>query len=96
MDLILPDVGLLFWMLLTFVIVLFILKKFAWKPILEGLKKREDSIEEAIESAKAVKEEMAQLKASNEDLMKEARGERDKLLREAKETKNSIVAKSRV
>ncbi|MEM7162984.1 MAG: F0F1 ATP synthase subunit B [Bacteroidota bacterium] len=94
LSLIEPEFGLFFWMLVVFLAVLFLLKKFAWGPILQGLKNREDSIENALESAKRAKEEMANLQASNEELIKEARAERDKLLREAKETRDSIVSKA--
>ncbi len=89
-----PSIGLLFWMTLSFLIVLFLLKKFAWKPILEGLRKREEGIASALESAKAAKEEMARLQASNEDLLKEARTERDALLKEAKEIREKTIAKA--
>lgn len=87
-----PSIGLLFWMTLSFLIVMFLLKKFAWKPILEGLKTREEGIASALESAKAAKEEMARLKASNEDLLKEARAERDAMLKEAKEIREKTIA----
>lgn len=89
-----PDIGLLFWMLLAFTIVLILLRKYAWNPILKLLNDREKSIEEALDAAKRAKEEMANLQASNEELLKEARNERDILLKEAKETKNAIVAKA--
>ena len=69
-----------------------LLKKYAWKPILNGLKQREDNIESALRSAKEAKEEMARLKANNEDLLKEARNERDLMLKEAKEIKDKLVS----
>lgn len=81
-------------MTLSFLIVMFLLKKFAWKPILEGLRKREEGIASALESAKAAKEEMARLQANNEDLLKEARAERDALLKEAKEIREKTIAKA--
>ncbi len=86
------SVGAVFWASLSFLIALFILKKFAWKPILEGLSEREKTINEALESAKEAKEEMARLKASNEDLLQEARLEREALLKEAREMKGNIVS----
>jgi F-type H+-transporting ATPase subunit b len=89
-----PGIGLLFWMTITFLIVLFLLKKMAWKPILEALHKREESIESALRSAKEAKEEMARLQASNQDLLKEARNERDKMLKEAKEIREKTIAKA--
>jgi len=91
MGLVIPDYGLLFWMVLTFLIVMFILKKFAWKPILTSLSERENSIEEALESAKEAREEMGKLQADNEKILAEARNERTEMLKEAKEVKQSII-----
>ncbi len=91
MGLVTPDFGLLFWMILSFSIVLFLLKKFAWKPILSALKEREDFIEQALQSAEKAKEEMSQLQASNEKIIQEARNERDRLLVEAREVKATII-----
>jgi len=95
MQLINPGFGLIFWMTLIFLIVLFILKKYAWKPILESLKEREDSIENALRAAEEAKKEMAQLKAKNEELLKEAREEKDALLAEARKMKEKIIAEAR-
>ena len=95
MDLVAPQFGLIFWMVVTFITVLFILKKYAWKPILNALNEREKNIEEALNTAKKAKEEMAALKADNERLLNEARLERDKLLKEARETKESIIAEAK-
>jgi F-type H+-transporting ATPase subunit b len=83
MDLISPDFGLIFWQTLIFLVVLFILAKFAWKPMLNALNERENTIEEALLSAERAKNEMAQLKADNEKLLAEARRERDIILKEA-------------
>jgi F-type H+-transporting ATPase subunit b len=94
MELITPDIGLLFWMLLTFSIVLFILRKKAWGPIMSALSDREESIQGALDAAKEAKEEMARLQASNEDLLRAARDERDAMLKEAREMKTSIVSKA--
>lgn len=91
MRLVTPDIGTIFWMLLMFIIVLVILKKFAWQPILNALKNRENSIEEALRSADKAKEEMERLQADNEKIMSEARKERDKLLKEAKKTTEQMV-----
>lgn len=90
MELITPDIGLIFWMTLSFAIVLAILKKFAWKPILQGLKDREDSIRESLSSAEKAREEMAKLQSDNEKLLDEARLERDKIIKEALATANTI------
>lgn len=94
MELFTPSVGTLFWMLLFFSIILWILKKFAWKPILNSLKEREKSIEEALSSAEKAKEQMAKLKAENQKILSEAKLEREKLLKEAKELKDKIIAEA--
>ena len=91
MELLLPKLGLLFWTLLAFLIVFFILKKYAWPAIIKGLHDRETSITEALATAEKVKLEMAQLKNDNEVLLAKAREERAALLKEAKETKDKIV-----
>lgn len=96
MKLVTPDIGLLFWMIVSFGIVLFLLKKFAWKPILASLKAREESISDALNTAKKAKEEMALLKSDNEKLIQQARAERDLLLKEARDTKDAIIAESKV
>jgi F-type H+-transporting ATPase subunit b len=83
MDLITPAFGLIFWQTIIFLVVLFVLGKFAWKPILGALKTRENSIDEALKSAVVAKEEMASLKADNEKLLAEAKLERDKMLQAA-------------
>ena len=95
MDLITPQIGLIFWMVVTFVTVLFILKKFAWKPILSALNEREKNIQEALDTAKKAKEEMTALKSDNERLIQEARAERDAMLREARDTKDAIISESK-
>lgn len=83
MDLLLPDTGLFILQTVGFLILLFILGKFAWKPILAGLKEREETIENALKSAEKAKDEMQALQADNEKLLAEARAERDSLLKEA-------------
>lgn len=95
MKLVTPDIGLLFWMLVSFSIVLFLLKKYAWKPILNSLREREDSIADALNAAKKAKEEMAALKSDNERILAEARNERDIILREARDAKDSIINEAR-
>ncbi len=86
-----PGIGLLFWMTLTFSILLLLLKKFAWKPIMESLKEREQDISSSLAMAKQTKNEMKQLQADNEKLLKQARVERDVILSEAKTTKDQII-----
>jgi len=91
MDLLLPGIGLLVWTLLAFLIVFFILKKFAWGIIIKSLSEREQGITDALDTAKKVKAEMAQLKNENEALMAQAREERAQLIKEAKETKDKMI-----
>src|SRR5947207_1478697 len=95
MEIVKPEFGLIFWMIVSFGIVLFILRKYAWKPILNMLSEREQNIEEALNTARKAKEEMAALKADNERLITEARAERDMMLREARDTKDAIVAEAK-
>ncbi|MBN1252758.1 MAG: F0F1 ATP synthase subunit B [Bacteroidales bacterium] len=91
MGLVIPDFGLLFWMVFVFIIVLVILKVFAWKPILNSLKEREDSIEDALLSAEKAREEMSKLKEDNDKILAEARQERNELLKEARDIKQKII-----
>jgi F-type H+-transporting ATPase subunit b len=91
MELVTPNFGLIFWQLVTFLIVLYLLTKFAWKPIMNALSERETSIENALSAAEKAKLEMQGLKAENEKLLAEARMERDKILKEASEAGNSII-----
>lgn len=91
MELITPGLGLVVWTTVIFLTVLFVLSKFAWKPIVSALKEREEFIENALSSAEKAKSEMAQLKADNEKLLQEARLERDKMLKEAQSTATNII-----
>jgi F-type H+-transporting ATPase subunit b len=84
MDLITPSIGLIFWTTLTFGLLLLVLGKFAWKPIMTALQEREASIENALASAEAAKAELTNINLQSEALLKEARLERDKILKEAK------------
>lgn len=85
MELLTPGSGLIFWQLVVFLGLVFLLGKFAWKPILNSLKDREQSIQQALDAAEKAKQEMAALQSDNERLLKEAREERDLILREARE-----------
>lgn len=96
MDLVTPGIGLLFWTVLTFGILLLLLKKFAWKPILKAVKDRESNISEALEAAEKAKREMTQLQASNDKLLKEARVERDAMLKEARDDKKKLIEEAKV
>ena len=91
MPLINPGIGIIFWMTLTFALLLFVLGKYAWPAILNGLREREHSIQEALDAAKKTHEEMKLLKLDNEKLLKEAKEERDVILREARKIKEKIV-----
>jgi F-type H+-transporting ATPase subunit b len=95
MELVKVDIGLLFWMTLTFSIVLYILGKYAWKPIMKMLHEREESIEKALNAAEDAKKEMLKLKAGNEQLLVAAKEERDALLRDARKVKESIIEDAR-
>lgn len=88
------SVGLFIWQSLIFIALIFLLKKFAWKPILSSVEDREEGIRTALDEAKAAKEEMAKLKSANEDLLKEARAEREAMLVEAREIKDKIVGEA--
>lgn len=83
MEILLPDTGLLIFQVVAFVLLLVLLKKFAWGPILDGLKEREQTIESALLSAEQAKNEMQKLQSDNEKLLAEARAERDSILKEA-------------
>ncbi len=95
MELVTPNVGLLFWMLVSFTLLLIVLKKYAWKPILNSLKEREDSISEALSTAEKARAEMEKLKANNEAIIREARLEKEKILKEAREIKTQILEKAK-
>ena len=95
MGLVRPDIGLLFWMMITFITVMIVLKKFAWKPILNNLKERDNNIASALKAAELAKQEMAQLKADNEKIMTEAKAERDNLLKEARDLKDKIIGEAK-
>lgn len=91
MDLIVPDLGLLFWTGLVFLLLMFILTKFIWKPILGAVNTREQKISDALELAEKTRAEMKLLQAQNENLLKEARAERDAIVKDAKETATRMI-----
>lgn len=95
MNLLTPGFGLLIWTLLAFLIVFFLLARFAWPAIINGLRERENSIADSLATAQRVKEEMAQLKSENETLLAKAREERAQLLKEARETKDRIISEAK-
>jgi F-type H+-transporting ATPase subunit b len=94
MDLLTPQLGLLVWNLIAFLILFFILKKFAWKPILQSLKERETGISDSLATAEKVRAEMAQLKNENQILLDKAREERAVILKEARDTKDKIISEA--
>ena len=86
------EFGLFFWQVLIFVGLLLLLKKFAWKPILDAVNEREEGIKNALESAEKAKKEMQNLKSDNEKLLADARAERDALMKEAREIKDKMIS----
>jgi F-type H+-transporting ATPase subunit b len=90
MDLLIPGEGLIIWQLIIFLLLLLLLSKLAWKPIISSLKEREASIQNALDTAEKARLEMSQLRADNEKLLKEARTERERILREAREVSNRM------
>ncbi len=92
MELLTPGTGLIIWQAIIFLLLFFLLAKLAWKPIVQSLKIREESIQDALDSAEKAKEEMAQLKADNEKLLDEARQEREQILKDARDVAASIKA----
>ncbi|MDB4447800.1 F0F1 ATP synthase subunit B [Roseivirga sp.] len=91
MDILTPDTGLFIFQTIAFILLLFVLGKFAWKPILNGLKEREDTIEGALLAAEQAKKDMEALSADNANLLAEARSERDAILKEAVAAASNIV-----
>ena len=92
MDLVTPDVGLLFWTFISFAILFLVLKKFAWKPIVGTVNDREQSIKDALASAENAKKEMQNLTADNERILKEARAEREMMIKEARDLKTKMIS----
>jgi len=95
MELITPAIGLIFWTTVTFLILLFLLKKMAWKPILGAVSEREEGIKNALASAEDARKEMQNLTADNERILKEARAERDAMMKDAREIKETMLAEAK-
>jgi len=95
MELITPGIGLIFWTTVTFFILLLLLKKMAWKPILGAVSEREESINNALASAEKARLEMQNLNADNERILKEARAERDAMMKDAREIKESMLTEAK-
>ena len=95
MGLVTPELGTIFWMVIIFGVVVFILGKFAWKPILSALNERESNIDNALRAAEQARKEVQNLKADNEKIMAEAKKEKEKILHEALELKDKIIAEAK-
>ncbi len=95
MEIVSPGIGLIIWMTLSFTVLIFILRRYAWKPILKSLREREDTIDEALNMANTAREEMKTLKAGNEKLLKEAQVERSVILSDARKVKEEIIEEAR-
>lgn len=95
MDLVKPELGLLFWQFVVFIVVLFVLSRYAWGPITSALKEREKSISDALGEAEKARQEMLNLQANNQKLLDEARTERDKMLKAAQKTAEDLREEAR-
>jgi F-type H+-transporting ATPase subunit b len=95
MDLVTPSIGLVFWSSISFLVLLYLLTKFAWKPITAALLERENSIDDALKAAENARKQMEKLTADNEKLLNLARAERDAMLKEASDIKDSIIAQAK-
>ena len=95
MELVTPSLGLVVWTSVIFLTVLFILSKYAWKPIVQALNEREQFISESLSAAQKAKAEMAQLKSDNENLLQQARIERDKILKDAQQIATNLISEAK-
>ncbi len=95
MELVTPEIGLIFWTTIVFLLLLIVLKKYAWKPILAAVDERNKSIEDALKAADKAKKEMLALNTDNERILTQAKKERDALLKEGREIKDNIIAEAK-
>ena len=95
MDLLTPEFGTIFWAVIGFSLVFIILTKFAWKPLLKGLKERDNSIAQALQAAEIAKRDVSQLHHESEKLLTQAKIERDKIVQEARKLKESLLSEAR-
>ena len=95
MELVTPEIGLIFWTTIVFLLLLIVLKKYAWKPILAAVDERNKSIEDALKAADKAKKEMLALNTDNERILIQAKKERDGLLKEGREIKDNIIAEAK-
>ena len=89
------SIGLFVWQTVLFLALLFLLRKYAWKPILSAVEEREEGIKNALEAADNAKKEMEALNADNERILREAKAERDNILKEAREIKETIITEAK-
>ena len=95
MEFVTPEIGLIFWTTIVFLLLLIVLKKYAWKPILAAVDERNKSIEDALKAADKAKKEMLALNTDNERILIQAKKERDALLKEGREIKDSIISEAK-
>jgi F-type H+-transporting ATPase subunit b len=95
MDLVTPGLGLIVWTTLVFLILVFLLGKFAWKPILNAVHAREEAIDQALKQAEAARAEMGKLQASKEQLLKQAREEREAIVKEGRAMRDAMIAEAK-
>jgi F-type H+-transporting ATPase subunit b len=95
MELLTPDFGLFFWSALVFLVLLFLLSKFAWGPIMAGLREREDDIEKSLKAAQEARDQIAQMTSQNEKLLAEARSKREEMLRDAQKQATDLLDKAK-
>jgi F-type H+-transporting ATPase subunit b len=89
------SIGLFAWQTILFIVLILLLRKFAWKPILDAVNEREDGIKDALAEADKARQEMLNIKSDNDKVLKEARAERDALLKEAREIKDNMIAEAK-
>ncbi|MBN2482005.1 MAG: F0F1 ATP synthase subunit B [Bacteroidales bacterium] len=94
MDLLIPEIGIIFWMIISFSIAFFILAKYAWKPIVNALKERDTSIAEAIKDAEKARLEVSRLQTESEKILSQAKDESDKIIQEARDFKESVLSEA--
>jgi F-type H+-transporting ATPase subunit b len=90
-----PAIGLVFWTTIIFVLFFLVLKKFAWKPILNAVKARDEMIKGSLASAEKARKEMAKLQSDNEAILKKAREEREGILKEARDIRDKLIAEAK-
>jgi len=95
MELITPGIGLLFWMLLSFSLLLYVLAKYAWKPILTSIRERDKSIEDALKSAEEARQEVLRVEQDKEKILAQARQEKEAMLRDAASLKSQLIQEAR-